>query len=269
VTRQRCHTSRPSSPSSDASRQSSTPDSESSSRKERKRTSFAFNHMPNKDPNTKYFNAKTKALEWRCRYCNQRYALNGGTWVLMNHLSKEHDITGITRKEASKGKRQLLIEESISTGEQHPRLRRRLTTRTYLTIKGDPLEILLVRLLASGNLPTRTVESDEFRDLIYYLNRDADDLIPRSYNTVKNLAITIKESAFPGAQRRLHSARLKIHLSVDVGLIDVNNKSVIAIVTHYIAEDRQLKTMLLSLKEVFRRYTGETLAKYVIATIVE
>ena len=117
----------------------------------------------------------------------------------MNHLSKKHDITGLTRKEASKGKRQLSIEESISTGEQHPRLRRRLTTGTYSTIKGDPLEILLVRLLASGNLPTRTVESDEFRDLIYYLNRDADDLIPRSYNTIKNLAITIKESAFPRA----------------------------------------------------------------------
>ena len=117
----------------------------------------------------------------------------------MNHLSKEHDITGLTRKEASKGKRQLLIKESISTREQYPCLRRRLTTRTYLTIKGDPLKILLVRLLALGNLPTRTVESDEFRDLIYYLNRDADDLIPRSYNTVKNLAITIKESAFPRA----------------------------------------------------------------------
>jgi hypothetical protein len=68
----------------------------------------------------------------------------------MDHLRKEHDITDQSRKEILKGKRQLSIEESIANGEQHPRLRRRLNTGEHSTIKGDPLEILLVRLLAAG-----------------------------------------------------------------------------------------------------------------------
>jgi hypothetical protein len=122
----------------------------SSSKRYRKRTCFAFNHMPNEDLNTKYYHLTTKVLEWRCRYCNQRYNLNSGTKVLMDYLRKEHDVTDQSHKEILKGKRQLLIEESIANREQHPRLRRRLNTGEYSTIKGDPLEILLVRLLTAG-----------------------------------------------------------------------------------------------------------------------
>src|SRR6266536_1070707 len=154
-----------------------------STRKLRGRKCFVYNHMPDDDPNTQYFNVVTKAPEWRCRYCNQRYALNRGTKIQKDHLRKEHDITDSTRHENHTKKRQLSIEESIATGQQHPRLRRRLITGTYSTIKGDPLEILLVRLLASGNLPLSIVENEEFRDLLFYCNRDADDLIPRSHNT--------------------------------------------------------------------------------------
>ena len=62
---------------------------------------------------------------------------------------------------------------------------------------------------------------------------------------------------------------IKIYLSINVSLININNKLVITIVTHYIIEDRQLKTILLSLKEVFRRYTSKTLVKYIITTIIK
>ena len=166
-------------------------------------------------------------------------------------------------------KRQLSIEESIAYREQHPRLRRRLNTGSYSTLKGDPLEILLVRLLASSNLPPRIVEVEEFRDLIFYLNRDADDVFPHSHSTARDLVLTLKDTALLGAKTQLHSARSTIHLSVDVGLIDANNKSVIAIVTHFLSEDGKLKTMLLSLKEIFGKHTSKNLAKLVMATIVE
>ena len=63
-----------------------TPGPSTSSRKNRPRTCFAFNHMPDEDLNTIYYYPKTLAPEWRCRYCNQRYKLNGGTRILMNHL---------------------------------------------------------------------------------------------------------------------------------------------------------------------------------------
>ena len=246
-----------------------TPGPSTSSRKNRPRTCFAFNHMPNEDLNTIYYYLKTLAPKQRCRYCNQRYKLNGSTRILMNHLRQEHNIKDKSRQEISTRKRQLLIEESIAYREQHPRLRRRLNTRSYLTLKGDPLEILLIRLLASGNLPPRIVEVKEFRDLIFYLNHDANDVLPRSYLTIRDLVLTLKDTALLGAKTRLYSARSTIYLSVDVGLINANNKSVIAIVTHFLSKDGKLKTMLLSLKEIFGKHTGKNLTKLVIVAIVE
>src|SRR6266536_5896840 len=165
-----------------------------STRKLRGRKCFVYNHMPNDNPNTQYFNVVIKAPKWRYRYYNQRYALNRGTKIQKDYLRKEHDITDSTRYKNYTKKRQLLIEESIATRQQHPRLRCRLITRIYSTIKGDPLKILLVCLLASSNLPLLIVENKEFRDLLFYYNRDANDLIPRSYNLVKQLVLSIEES---------------------------------------------------------------------------
>jgi hypothetical protein len=79
----------------------------------------------------------------------------------------------------------------------------------------------------------------------------------------------MKDSAFPGAKKRLHSARSKIHLSVDVGEIDASNKSVIVVVACFLSEDGLLQKMTLKLAEIIGRHTGELLAKYVMAAIIE
>ena len=78
----------------------------------------------------------------------------------------------------------------------------------------------------------------------------------------------MRSSAFLGAQKRLHNARSIIHLSVDAGT-SPNNKPLIAIVAYYITEDRQLKKLLLSLKEIYGRHTGKNLVKYVMDAINE
>ena len=91
--------------------------------------------MPDVDPETKYYNPKTKAPKWRCKYCPKRYSLNGGTRIITAYLFNKHEISDNTRKDISTKKRQLSIEESIATGEQHPRLRRRLNKGSdYTTI---------------------------------------------------------------------------------------------------------------------------------------
>ncbi len=79
----------------------------------------------------------------------------------------------------------------------------------------------------------------------------------------------MKDLAFPGAKKRLYSARSKIHLSVDYGEIDTSNKSVIIVVICFLSEDSRLQKMTLKLVEIIGRHTEELLAKYVMATIVE
>jgi len=79
----------------------------------------------------------------------------------------------------------------------------------------------------------------------------------------------MKDSAFLGAKKRLYSVRSKIYLSVDVGEIDTSNKSVIVVIACFLGEDGLLQKMTLKLAEIIRRHTGELLAKYVIAAIIE
>jgi hypothetical protein len=231
----------------------------------RKRTCYAFNHMPDEDPETKYYNWKTGSLEWRCQYCPKKYALNGGTRILKAHLRSTHGINDQSPREITHQKRQLSIEETLNTAEQHPRLRRRLNGPTE-SLQGDPVEILFVRMLASANLPLRLVESPEFRDFVFYLNKDIDSHLPSHHTTITGW-ITRQRTTQENYQRqRLHSARSLIHLSIDAGL-SPNNKPLIVIFAHYIGEDGQLEKALLAVKEIQGKHTGENMAKYVMDAI--
>jgi hypothetical protein len=52
----------------------------------RPRTCYVYNYMPDVDPETKYWSKINGQLEWRCKYCPKRYALNGGTRCMKSHL---------------------------------------------------------------------------------------------------------------------------------------------------------------------------------------
>ena len=86
-------------------------------RNTRKRTCYAFSYMPDEDPEIKYYNRKTGALEWRCRYCHKKYALNRGTRILKSYLRALYGITDKSSREITTQKRQLLLEESIAIAD--------------------------------------------------------------------------------------------------------------------------------------------------------
>jgi hypothetical protein len=58
----------------------------------RPRSCYIYNYMPDVDPETKYRSKINGQLEWHCKYCPKRYALNGGTRYMKNHLQACHDI---------------------------------------------------------------------------------------------------------------------------------------------------------------------------------
>ena len=91
------------------------------------------------------------------------------------------------------------------------------------------------------------------------MNRDAKELLLKAHLTVNHLVKSIKDLAFPGVKARLLAAKSKVYISCDEG-ISLNNKPLIAVVAYFISAEGQLKQQLLSLKEVFRRYTSKNLA---------
>ena len=243
---------------------STTTDSDKSNRK---RTSYVFKHMPNEDPETTYWHYRTRKPEWRCRYCNKHYALNGGTRIIKAHLKGSHSITDQSPREVTTKKRQLSLEDAMAAAQEHPRIRRKLRDHGD-SIKGDPLEVLFIRLLATGNLPLRLVELGEFRDFLFYLNKDVDAFLPASHTTIQEWIIRQKDSQKERIIQKLHNARSIIHLSVDAGQ-SPNNHALLAIVAHYISEEGLLETSVLAVKEIDGAHNGPNMAGYVIEAIRE
>jgi hypothetical protein len=60
-------------------------------RKEVKRWAWCWQHLPDKDPETRYYN-ETNDVEWRCGYCNEHYVESGGTRNASTHLVQFHGL---------------------------------------------------------------------------------------------------------------------------------------------------------------------------------
>lgn len=58
----------------------------SSSKKPPKRNSWIWNHMPDDDPETRYFDENGNEV-WRCAYCDKAYRVSGSTTPCIDHLT--------------------------------------------------------------------------------------------------------------------------------------------------------------------------------------
>lgn len=60
--------------------------SSSSARKPPKRNSWIWNHMPDEDPETRYYDSQGNEI-WRCGYCDKSYRVSGSTTPCIDHLT--------------------------------------------------------------------------------------------------------------------------------------------------------------------------------------
>jgi hypothetical protein len=105
------------------------------------------------------------------------------------------------------------LQQAFEIAKKNPQKRRRLNLET---IDQDVLEVLWVKAVAVCNLSFRLVECPEFRAFLIYLNSDITDVLAKNHSDVKKwvvrqfieIKITIREG--------LHSARLKIHISLNL-----------------------------------------------------
>jgi hypothetical protein len=150
--------------------------------------------MPDKDPETKYFNLTNGRMEWRCKYCPKKYLLNGGTRCPKVHLRVIHSIDEKTSRDNKTGKRQLSMEESVAMAKKHPHGRRRLSEEASgLSIDPDVLEKLYINFLASCNQPFRLVECPAFRSLLSFLNEDVNVWLPNSSELVTTWLMSVTD----------------------------------------------------------------------------
>lgn len=235
----------------------------------RPRTCFVYKHMPDPDAETKYYSKTNHQLEWRCRYCPKRYAVNGGTRLIKTHLKSIHEITEDSPRDIRARKRQVSIQDALVAGAANPQKRRRVRGDSIgITINADQLEVLTVNFITSCNLPLRLVECPSFRNLLAYLNPDIDTWLPEDHHTINNWIIRQYDFQKGKIKSRLQSAKSCIHLTIDLWTSG-NDLALIGIIAHFVNQQGELEELLLCLKEVEGEHTGQNLSKYALDTIEE
>src|SRR4030088_2981439 len=231
------------------------------------RTCWVYNHMPNSNPETKYY-SKANRLKWKCKYCSKKYALNGGTRCMKSHLKDIHDISKDSLQEEKAKKRQLTIENALISGSSNPQKCHCLQSSdpSDIPLNPDQLEVLYINLITSCNLPLHLVESPTFRELLTFLNNGIDTWLPESHNTVLAWLLRQFDIQKERTKAQLHSAQTVIHLALDLWS-SPNGLAILGIIAHYISEDNLLEESVLSVQEVKGDYSGENLAKHTMKTI--
>ena len=124
------------------------------------------------------------------------------------------------------------------------------------------LEQLYINFQISCNQPFNLIHATSFRNLIQYINPEADHLLPESPSTAKALIIdqfTIKKEAI---RQQLQASQPCIHLSLD-SWTSGNHLPILGAIGHTIVGG-QLQEYVLALREIQGRHTGENLAPMVL-----
>lgn len=110
--------------------------------------------MPDLDTETLYYHPATGKLEWRCKYCPKRYTLNGGTFIMKQHLKSAHKISERSARQERLLKRQRTIEEANTLGEEYRRKRQHITfdDSKYYTCKARLVLILPWQMISIQHL---------------------------------------------------------------------------------------------------------------------
>jgi hypothetical protein len=260
--------------------QASSSASSSTERRKRKRdkprTGWYYHHMPAEDPETLYYTREDRGQHldenraWVCKYCPEAnpktYKLSGGSHAILDHLTIFHEVPDKSPRLIYAKKQQAAIDRAKAAGEENPQKRRKLSRQPGESLDPDTLEQLYVNFIASCNQSLLLVECEEFQALLYYLNAEIDNWLPRSATTatkwVQRQAAVWKDKQ----KQRLHSARSLIHIMVDLWS-SPNYHSLLGVTASYVGEDGKPEKCVLAIKTVLGGHAGENIAKYVMEVI--
>lgn len=245
--------------------QSATP-SITSTKSKRKRTSWVYRHMAGDgDMQTTYYNSEGKEV-WPCSFCaksgkKKEYYTSGGTVNIEKHLQKEHSVYEDSPMNKRLQAHQLSIQDAIDSAEYNANKKRKLTEviEAEKALDGKVIESLFVRWIATNNQALRIVECPEFRAFLTYLNTNVNMWLPNSHTTSGQWVLNQFKIEKERIRLRLHSSRCKIHISLDIWT-SPNTLPILGVVAHYISEDNQLESAVLSLTEIQGPHDGDNIS---------
>ncbi|KJZ68958.1 hypothetical protein HIM_11655 [Hirsutella minnesotensis 3608] len=212
---------------------------------------------------------------WHCKPCyekkkTKRYKYSGGSSTIINHLRKEHNIVISGKHEPSReeSKNRLGDITAFLSGDNVHTAKKRKVTTEEDALDAVTLRELYCRYTVACSLPFAHVEQASFRDLIRYIRPAADDLLPRSADTIRSDLQRGYDGKKEFVKRALQNALSSIHIVPD-NWTSPNCRGVIGFTVQFVTEDHGLQSLVVRIKELEGQRSGENMAEAIMEFVRE
>lgn len=156
----------------------------------------------------------------------------------------------------------------MDIARENPQKRRRLNESQGESMDPDQLEVLYIPWVSACSVTFRMVECPEFRALLYYINKYINTWLPRSHNTVQGWVVRQYEAQKAKIKASLKRSTTRIHVNCDLWS-SPNSLAILGVIAHFITRDKELRHVVLALREIDGAYTGENLLPVILYVIVD
>ena len=256
-------------PESEASLPLSTPGPESSisqtQRAQRERTSWIHKHCYSKIYNSIDY--------WVCNQCGKRYFVSGGTKAMAGHLTKRQrlhpKLDSVAQRRDKNGTAMhaavLRYGEITQEGKKEQKARQRKEILAQEIDKAT-LEYLYIHWTITQNISINQVTHQPFRAFLEFINPAANQLLPRSPETITQHAWALREEGKQRLRHILASAISDIHITCDMWS-SPNHLGLLPVVAHFTSWKLQLQNVTLALVEIEGKYSGSNQSSAVLKVL--
>ena len=185
----------------------------------------------------------------------------------MNHLEKKHNVKGLRTEKASlkHGRENEELDQWLSA---QPVIKRRKCTEYDQDIDEAMLIELFGEYIVDEDLPVNHSESRTLRNLLFYINPAACDLLPVSRGQTRKNLVRSHRHRKSRILEILQSATSLIHLTPD-GWTSPNGLGILGIVAHFMSQDHGLQHLVRAVKELFGAHSGANMAAVTLSMLEE
>lgn len=195
---------------------------------------------------------------WCCSCCDTPclICIDGSTKSALRHLRKKHHI---------------LVDEPQpeERNQTTPSGVTGVASALITTLRIERFRYLLIRWIVCIYISLVAIEHKYFRDLLLYIAPALEPYLVASANTLKSWIFAEFEHGKHKIAECLQASKSRVHLSFDGWTSPFSSRGYLAIVAHYLDKDLRICSVLIALKRMKGRHTGENMADLLVQTINE
>lgn len=132
----------------------------------------------------------------------------------------------------------------------------------------DKLKAILIRWMVGMHIALSIVENSAFRQMLNWFSPTLTAFIPKDHHTMRTWLMEAYYQKQMVLNEVLKNSKSNIHFSFDLWTSN-NNIALLAVVSHFVDENYNIRTVILALRRIKGSHSGPNLAQTILEVIHE